>query len=406
MPRIVLENLFRCHLADGLGNAGAHQVDDIGSPDEVHQGDDYQPNKQRTAADNEGILQADDIAQAQHGRASVHLEHQLGFIGHRRTPAHYRGGDGFGPGSEGGYGEVVQAADEARADERLGAGPAAFAADEHLRGGSGLRERILPVHFLHKILAERNQEQDTQHAAQQGTQDHLPELDLHSQDIDGRQGKDGSRHHCTAAAADTLDNHILRKALLETQGAREAHGDDGNGDGSLEYLAHLQAQICSGGAEQDYHQDADAHRIRRGLGILFRGGQKRLILFARSQLPVSVLRERKGLLLLHNLAFLNLEQVQETCHHEHLADFVVDVTDNHLSALAGGSLTDGEENTESGAADVRELLAVQHDGLVGLLDNGLQGGSHFLGNSRVQTTDQLSGHHIVFFSDFYFHGLC
>ena len=253
MPGIVLEDLFRSHVANGGSDARMHEVDDIGPPNEVHQRNNHQPHQQGAAADNEGIFEADDIAQAQHGRAGVHLEHQFGFVRQGGAPAHNGGGKGLRPGAEGGHGKVVQTADEARCDEGFGTGAAAFPANEHLRGGCCLREGIFPVHFLHKVLPERNEEQDAQHAAQQGAQDHLPETHLHAQDIDGRKGEDGTGHHSTAAAANALDNHILRKSLLEAQGARKAHRNDGNGNGRFKYLAHLEAQIRGGSAEQNHH---------------------------------------------------------------------------------------------------------------------------------------------------------
>ena len=302
MPRIVLENLLRSHLADGLRDARPHEVDDIGPPDEVHEGNNHQPNQQGAAADDEGILKADDIAQSQHGGAGVHLEDQLGFVREGGTPAHHRGGDGLRPGAEGGHGKVVQAAYETGRYERLGAGAAALAADEYLRGGGGLREGVLPVHLLHEVFTERNEEQDAQHAAQQRTQDHLPEIHLNAQNVDGRQGEDGARHHGAGTAAHALDNHVLAKPLFEAQGAREAHGDDGDGNGRLEHLAHLKAQVRRRGTEKNDHQQTDGHGIRSGFRILLLRIQDGSVLLSRLQLPVRVLRQLDLFFLFHSLS--------------------------------------------------------------------------------------------------------
>ena len=299
MAGVSLENLLGSHLAHGRGDAGTHQVQHVAAPDEVHQRDDDQPHQEGAAADDEGIFKADDIAQSQHGRAGVHLQDQLGLVGHGCAPAHHRGGDGLGPGAEGGDHEVVQTADETGGDKGLGTGTAALTADEHLRGGGGFRERILSVHLLHEVLAERDQEQDAQHAAQQRAADHFPEIHLHAQDVDGGQGEDGAGHNGSAAAADALDDDILRETLLQAQGAGQTHGDDGDGDGCLEHLAHLEAEVCRSGAEQDNHQDTNAYRIRSGFGVFLRGIQDGLVRFAGFQFPVRVLRKGDGFLIFH-----------------------------------------------------------------------------------------------------------
>ena len=68
------------------------------------------------------------------------------------------------------------------------------------------------------------------------------------------------------------------------------------------------------------------------------------------------------------LCIPDLEQVEETCHHKHLADLLVDVLDDHLASLCRCLLADGEEEAESGAADVLQIGTVERDGLVGILN--------------------------------------
>ena len=113
MARIVLENIFRSHRTDGGGDARVHQVDHLVAPDEVHARDDDEPHEYGAAADDEGVFQADDVAQAKDGRARVHLEHQLGFVGQGRAPAHHAGGEGLRPPAESGDDEVIQTTNQA-----------------------------------------------------------------------------------------------------------------------------------------------------------------------------------------------------------------------------------------------------------------------------------------------------
>ena len=299
MPCIVLENLLRSHFANGHRHAGIHQVDDAAAPDEVHQRNDHEPHQQGSAADDEGILEADDVAEAQHGRAGIEFQDEFRLVGNRRTPAHHRGGNGLRPCAEGRDAEVVQSADEAGRNERLRRRTAAFPAHEDLRRGRRLRERILPVHFLHEILPERDEEQDAQHAAQQRAQEHLPEIDLHPEDIDGRQREDGARHDGAGAAADGLDDHVLRQAVLFLERSGQAHGDDGDRNRRLEHLPDLQAQVGRRRREQHHHQNADAHRIRRNLGITLRRIQDWLVFLTGLQLPLRVLRQGNRFFLFH-----------------------------------------------------------------------------------------------------------
>ena len=84
-------------------------------------------------------------------------------------------GDGLSPCSESGDGEVVESAEKARDCESLGAFAAAFTIYQHLRGGSRLGEGILPVHLLHEVLAEGDEEEYAKHSSQQAAEEHVPE---------------------------------------------------------------------------------------------------------------------------------------------------------------------------------------------------------------------------------------
>lgn len=55
-----------------------------------------------------------------------------------------------------------------------------------------------------------------------------------------------------------------------------------------------------------------------------------------------------GYLLVYN-AFVsaNGEEVEETSHHEHLLDVIVDVLNNNASTLGSNLLTDGKEKAQT-----------------------------------------------------------
>ena len=192
MPRIILENLVSRKLADGIDHSGVHEVDHTASPNEVHQGDDHEPNEEGTAADDEGILEANDVSKAEHGGAGIEFQDELGFVGDDLAPVHHSSRDGLAPRAERRYHEVIQTADDTADQQRLGALSTALTVDQHLGGSGRLRERILAVHLLHEILPERNEEKYAQHTSEQGGEHHLPEIDVQAEDVDGRQGENGA----------------------------------------------------------------------------------------------------------------------------------------------------------------------------------------------------------------------
>ena len=108
--------------------------------------------------------------------------------------------------------------------------------------------------FLDEVLAEGDEEQDAQDAAEERGDEHLPEVDfdlvaLALQDVEGRQGEDGARHHTARAAADALDDDVLRQRVVLARQSREAYGDDGDRDGGLKHLSDLQAEVGGGSGE-------------------------------------------------------------------------------------------------------------------------------------------------------------
>ena len=158
MPCIILEYLVRAHLSDCHCHS-VHQINHLSAPDEVHQRDDHQPHQETAAADDEGIFQAHDVAEAQHSRSGVQFQNDLRLVSDCLSESHHGGADRIRPRTESADNEVIKTSDETAHQKRSSSLAAAFAANEDLCRGRGLRERIFPVHLFHEIFPERDEEQ-------------------------------------------------------------------------------------------------------------------------------------------------------------------------------------------------------------------------------------------------------
>ena len=111
------------------------------------------------------------------------------------------------------------------------------------------------------------------------------------QNVEGREGEDGTGHDDARAGTDGLDDDVLAQSMFALGGARDSDSNDGDGDGGLEYLAHLQAQIGSGGRKEDGHADAPRHRPHVYFGILLVRAHQRIVRLARFQFAECVFRQ-------------------------------------------------------------------------------------------------------------------
>ncbi len=161
------KDLLGAHLAYGLQNSASHQVNDLFSPDEVHQRDDTEPGQKRPAANDESVFQADDISQSEDCGTDVQFSHQFGLIGKGNSPGDHPGSENFAPPSERGDDEIVKAAYQAADEQVAGAFATRFPAYQYLCGGGGFREREFSVHIFYKIFPERYYEKDPQYASQE-----------------------------------------------------------------------------------------------------------------------------------------------------------------------------------------------------------------------------------------------
>ena len=250
---VVEEEILGRHGADRGGDALAHRQGHARC-EITDQRNQHEPHGKRTGTDVGRIFQSDDVAQAQHGGSGIDLEDHLELVGDHLAPGGHAGRNGIGPQTDRTGHEVIQTTHQSADGEHLGLITLLFARDQDLGRRGGLGEGILAVHVLHEVAAEGNQQHDTQHAAEERREEDLVELRLQTENVKCRQGEDRTGDDHARTGADGLDNGVLTEHVLLARERTHSHGDDGDRDGRLEHLAHLQPQIGSRGREDDGHQ--------------------------------------------------------------------------------------------------------------------------------------------------------
>ena len=278
------EDLLRRHIAHGGSDGRIPLVQYRVGEDNGHGGHDDPPYADGSHADDEGVTEADDVSQSEHGSTRVEFHDQLGLLGYRLAKGHGAACHLLVPPSEGGHGEVIESADDACQQQRFGLAAALLARDEHLGRSRCLGEGILSVHVLDEILAERNQEQNTQDTTEGRGDEDPEEVGMQVEHVDGRHDEDAACHDSARASSDTLDDDVLAESVLALCRRGKADCDDSDGDSGLEDLAHLQSQIGSGGREEHRHEHAPGHRPCVDLGIILVRTHHRLVLFVRFEL--------------------------------------------------------------------------------------------------------------------------
>ena len=152
------------------------------------------------------------------------------------------------------------------------------------------------MHIAHKILPERDEEQDSQHTTKQRTHEHLKKIHCKFRvfclkDIKCREGKDCTCHNCARTCSNRLDNYILSKSIFSLQCSRQTHSNNSNWNCRLKHLPHLKAKISSSSRENDCHYKAqrDTPGINLGINLCWR--EYRLILLTRLEFPCRILRQ-------------------------------------------------------------------------------------------------------------------
>ena len=228
------------------------------------------------------------------------------------APARHAGGDGVGPEVERGHQEVVETAHQTTDQQQFSLIAAFRARHDDFRCGSSFRERIFAVHVRDEVFAERYQEEDAEEAAKQRRHENLEEIDLDLRachgvslldNVDSRQGEDGTRHNHAGAGANGLDDHVFRQRALAFGDSGDTHGDDGNRDGRLEHLTEAQAGIGRGGGKDDRHQDAPEDGPGIEFRIFFVVQKDRLVFFAFLELPIRIFGKFDFVFELFNCSF-------------------------------------------------------------------------------------------------------
>ncbi|EKD50488.1 MAG: hypothetical protein ACD_62C00527G0003 [uncultured bacterium] len=129
-----------------------------------HERDHDEPGQQRTQCDDEGIMQTDDVTQTEHRGEHVDFENQFEFGQEGIHIGNRVGRDGFGKSLGVQLQKIVNAADNGRSHEYFGLCATRFTRHQNFGCGSGLRKRVLAMHFFDEITAKRNQQQHAQHA--------------------------------------------------------------------------------------------------------------------------------------------------------------------------------------------------------------------------------------------------
>jgi hypothetical protein len=145
------------------------------------------------------------------------------------------------------------------------------------------------VHLLHEVTPQRDEEEQSENAAEQGDEEELHQVHVETEDEQGRQGEDRPRDDQAGGGADGLDDHVLENGGATAEHHAEPHGEDRDRDGGLEHLADLETEERSGRRKHDGEHDSQRDRADRELGPPIRGAHQRLVLLAGFEGAVRVL---------------------------------------------------------------------------------------------------------------------
>ena len=121
--------------------------------------------------------------------------------------------------------------------------PPRLAGDKNLGDGCGLGEWKLAVHLAHKIAPQRNDEEDAETSAGEADEDGFDGIGAEVKDVERGKREDCAGHHRGRCSADAGDDHIFKQAGAAPVDARQADGEDGDGNGCLHSLADLERGI-------------------------------------------------------------------------------------------------------------------------------------------------------------------
>ncbi len=198
------------------------------------------------------------------------------------------------PDVEGGDEEIVDRGDAGGLQQELGLRAAFLAGDQHLGDRGGFGEGKLAVLLAHEIAPQRNEEEDAEAAAGQADEDGLYRMRIEVENVERRKSEDRAGHHAAGGAADAGDDHVFQHGGAASVNARQADGEDGDGNRRLHSLADLQRRVGRSHTENDAQQCAPEHRAPGDFRQARASGHQRHIEFAFFQRLVGIRGQRFG----------------------------------------------------------------------------------------------------------------
>src|SRR5262249_3005831 len=147
-----------------------------------------------------------DVAKAENETNSVKVEDHSAAVGERFHHRHKLQVEVFLPHVKCSHQQVVDPGNAGCLQEQLGLRTALLARYQNLRNCCCFREGELPVHFAHKIAAQRNEEQHAKTSAGKADKDGLHWVRIEVQDVQSRQREDSSGGDAAGSAADSDDD--------------------------------------------------------------------------------------------------------------------------------------------------------------------------------------------------------
>ena len=273
---IVAVDFGRRHVRDGNGGRINGDVAHVAA-DEPDRGHQHEVDQHAAGAKDQGDAQAHDVAEAQDEADGVEVEDHAMAIDQRLHHRHELEVQVLLPDVEGGDEEIVNRGDAGGLEQQLGLRAALLAGDQHLGDGRGFGKGQLAVLLAHEIAAQGNEEENAQAAAGQADEDGLHRMGVEVEDVERRKGEDGAGHHAAGGAADAGDDHVLQHGGAALVHARQADGQDGDGNCRFHSLADLQGRVGRSHAEDDAQQCAPEHRAPGDFRHAHAGGHQRHI---------------------------------------------------------------------------------------------------------------------------------
>ena len=267
--------------------------------DKPDERDENEVREYAAGTEDDGAAQAHHVAQAEDEADGVEVEDHAAAVGKRAHDRNELQVDGLAPDVKRGDKEVVEAGDAGGLQQQLGLRAAAFAGDQHLGDGRGLRERELAVHLAHEEASQRNDEEHAQAAAGETDENGLEGIGTEVKDVERRKREYRACHHRGRCAARAGEDDVFKQTRAALVHARQADGEDGDRDRCFHPLPHLERRIGRSDREDDAEKNAPQNGARRQLRRVHGGLDNWRVNFAGFERAIGVFRKRCGFWLAH-----------------------------------------------------------------------------------------------------------